>query len=104
MLRSSNVLGPPARRVNSIRASPVVKRALRGNAVRMHSVLKKITSQAFQYRKDIPGTNPPAHKRITFCLPKKSKTPQGLPAQRWMSDSYCCHRLRFGFLGKSNQA
>ena len=39
--------------MNSISASSVVKHALRGSAVRMRSVLKKITSQAFQYRKDI---------------------------------------------------
>jgi hypothetical protein len=53
MLRSSSVFGPPARRVNSIKASSVVKRALRGSAVRMRSVSKKITSQIFRYLKDI---------------------------------------------------
>jgi len=33
--------------------SSVVKRALRGSAVRLRSVSKKITSQAFQYQNDI---------------------------------------------------
>jgi hypothetical protein len=45
--------GKPHRRVNSIKASSVVKRAPRGSAVRMRSVSKKITSQAFQYRQGI---------------------------------------------------
>ncbi len=44
---------PPARRANSIKASSLLNLALRGSAVRIRSVSKKITSQAFQYRKDI---------------------------------------------------
>ena len=46
-------LYPPARWANSIKASSLLNLALRGSAVRIRSVSKKITSQAFQYRKDI---------------------------------------------------
>jgi hypothetical protein len=51
--RSSDIFIPPARWANSINASSLLNLALRGSAVRILSVSKKITSQAFQYRKDI---------------------------------------------------
>lgn len=40
-------------RANSIMASSLLKRVLRGNAVRIRLMSNKIASQAFQYRKDI---------------------------------------------------